>query len=81
MSKIMYPLLGLFKRAFYTYSLLFKKSTLMVDNLVLATGKYEQSRVLSIFPNLKFPIFLGGMIIQWHFMSTIILGNIDLILL
>lgn len=50
-----------------------------MDNLVLATGKYEQPRVLSTFLNLKFRIFLADMIIQWHFMSTIILGNIDLI--
>lgn len=51
----------------------------MVDDLVVATDKYEQPRILSIFSNLEFPNFLSGMIIQWHFVSTIISGNIDLI--
>ena len=39
----------------------------MVDDLVVATDKYEQPRILSIFSNLEFPNFLSGMIIQWPF--------------
>lgn len=53
----------------------------MVNDLVAATDKYEQPRILSIFCNLEFPDFLSGMIIQWYFVSTIIPGNIDLICL
>lgn len=45
-NKIMYPVLRLFK----TYDLIFKKSTLMVeDDLVVAINKYWKTRILIIF--------------------------------
>ena len=49
-NKIMYPVLRLFKTAFKTYDLIFKKSALMVeDDLVVAINKYWKTRILIIF--------------------------------